>query len=130
VAADVEEGAAAEAVPEAVQVVADAVEGSEPPDEAGGDPLSPGIDGDPDQNLTPLTAALCPMVGANCRGNLETVAMGWLIKGACDDLKFDTNSKCPLCIPPQSQNHCCDIHNVVGNQFHGHYNTIVQIQWP
>jgi hypothetical protein len=33
----------------------------------------------------------------------------------CDDLKFDTNSKCPLCIQPQSQNHCCDIHNVVGN---------------
>jgi hypothetical protein len=24
----------------------------------------------------------------------------------CDDLKFDTNSKCPLCIPPQSQKHC------------------------
>jgi hypothetical protein len=47
----------------------------------------------------------------------------------CDDLKFDTNSKCPLCIPPQSQNHCCDIHNVVGNQFHRHYNTKVQIQW-
>jgi hypothetical protein len=40
-----------------------------------------------------------------------------------------TNSKCPLCIPPQSQNHCCDIHNVVGNQFHRHYNTKVQIQW-
>jgi hypothetical protein len=40
VAADVEEGAAAEAVPEAVQVVADAVEGAEPPDEAGGDPLA------------------------------------------------------------------------------------------
>jgi hypothetical protein len=31
--------------------------------------------------------------------------------------KFITNSKCPLCISPQSQNHCCDIHNVVGNQF-------------
>jgi hypothetical protein len=31
-----------------------------------------------------------------------------------------TNSKCPLCIPPQSQNQCCDIHNVVGNQFHRH----------
>jgi hypothetical protein len=36
--------------------------------------------------------------------------------------KFTTNSKCLLCIPPQSQNHCCDIHNVVGNQFHGYYN--------
>jgi hypothetical protein len=40
VAADVEEGAAAEAVPEAVQVVADTVEGAEPPDETGGDPLA------------------------------------------------------------------------------------------
>jgi hypothetical protein len=40
VAADVEEGAAAKAVPEAVQVVADAVEGVEPPDEAGGNPLT------------------------------------------------------------------------------------------
>jgi hypothetical protein len=39
VAADVEEGAATEAVPEAVQVVADAVKGAEPLDEAGGDPL-------------------------------------------------------------------------------------------
>jgi hypothetical protein len=47
----------------------------------------------------------------------------------CDDLKFDTNSKCPLCIPPQSQNRCCDIHNVVGTQFHRHYNTMIQIQW-
>jgi hypothetical protein len=40
-----------------------------------------------------------------------------------------TNSKCPLCIPPQSQNHVCDIHNVVDIQFHRHYNTMVQIQW-
>jgi hypothetical protein len=24
-----------------------------------------------------------------------------------------TNSKCPLCNPSQSQNHCCDLHNVV-----------------
>jgi hypothetical protein len=31
----------------------------------------------------------------------------------CDDLKFDTNSKCPLCNPSQSQNQCCDLHNVV-----------------
>jgi hypothetical protein len=44
--------------------------------------LSPGIDGDPGRNLTPLAATLCPMVGANCHGNLETVAMGWLIEGA------------------------------------------------
>jgi hypothetical protein len=43
--------------------------------------LSPGIDGDPGRNLTPLAAALCPMVGANCRGNLESVAMGRLIEG-------------------------------------------------
>jgi hypothetical protein len=40
VAADVKEGAAAEAIPEVVQVVADAVEGAKPPDEAGGDPLA------------------------------------------------------------------------------------------
>jgi hypothetical protein len=81
VAVDVEEGAAAEAVPEAVQVVADAVEGAEPPDEAGGDLLA-GDRWDPDRNLTPLAVALCPTVGANYRGNLETVAMGRLIEGA------------------------------------------------
>jgi hypothetical protein len=40
VAADVEEGAATEAVPEAVQAIADAVEGAEPLDEAEGDPLT------------------------------------------------------------------------------------------
>jgi hypothetical protein len=73
VAADIEEGAAvAEAVLEAGQVVADAFEGAKPPDEAGGDPLA----GDPGRNLTPIIAACCPMVGANCRGNLETVAKG------------------------------------------------------
>jgi hypothetical protein len=44
-------------------------------------------------------------------------------KLTCDTREFITNSKCPLCIPPQSQNHCCDIHNIVGNQFHRHYNT-------
>jgi hypothetical protein len=33
--------------------------------------------------------------------------------GSCDDLKFGTNSKCPLYNPSQSQNHCCDLHNVV-----------------
>jgi hypothetical protein len=37
--------------------------------------LSPGIDGDLGRNLTPVVAARCPTVGANCRGNLETVAM-------------------------------------------------------
>jgi histone deacetylase 1/2 len=36
--------------------------------------------------------------------------------------RISRNSKCPLCIPPQSQNHCCDTHNIVGNQFHRHYN--------
>jgi hypothetical protein len=40
VAADIEEGATAEAVPEAVQVVTDAVEGAKPPDKAGGDLLA------------------------------------------------------------------------------------------
>jgi hypothetical protein len=75
VTADVEEGAAvAEAVLEVGQVVADTVEGAEPLDKAGGDL--------PSRNLSPLAAALCPTVGANCRGNLETVAMGWLIEGA------------------------------------------------
>jgi hypothetical protein len=44
--------------------------------------LSPGIDGGPGRNLTPLAVALCPTVGANYRGNLETVAMGRLIEGA------------------------------------------------
>jgi hypothetical protein len=44
--------------------------------------LSPGIHGDPGRNLTPLAAALCPMVGANCHGNIETVAMGRLNEGA------------------------------------------------
>jgi hypothetical protein len=31
----------------------------------------------------------------------------------CNTHKFITNSKCPLCNPSQSQNHCCDLHNVV-----------------
>jgi hypothetical protein len=71
VAADVEEGATvAEAVLEVGQVVADAVKGTKPPDEAGGDLFA----GGPSRNLTPLAAALCPTVGANSRGNLETVA--------------------------------------------------------
>jgi hypothetical protein len=76
VAADVEEGAAvAKAVLEVGQVVADAVEGAEPPDEAGGNLLAGG-------SRPELGSALCPTVGANCRGNLETVAMGRLIGGA------------------------------------------------
>jgi hypothetical protein len=36
----------------------------------------PRVDGDPDRNFTPVIAAHCPMVGANCRGILVTVAMG------------------------------------------------------
>jgi hypothetical protein len=32
---------------------------------------------------------------------------------ACNTPEFTTNSKCPLCNPSQSQNHCCDSHNVV-----------------
>jgi hypothetical protein len=44
--------------------------------------FSPRANEGPGRNLTPLAAALCPTVGANCRGNLETVAMGWLIEGA------------------------------------------------
>jgi hypothetical protein len=35
----------------------------------------------------------------------------------CNTHEFIINSKCPLCNPSQSQNHCCDLHNVVGNQF-------------
>jgi hypothetical protein len=85
VATDVEEGAAvAEAVLEASQVVADTFEGAKPPDEARGDPLA----GDPGRNLTPIIAACCPTVGANCRGNLETVAKGMAYRRGstvCDD---------------------------------------------
>jgi hypothetical protein len=36
----------------------------------------------PGRNFTLLATALCPTVGANCRGNLEIVAMGRLIGGA------------------------------------------------
>jgi hypothetical protein len=81
VAADVEEGATAEAVPEAVQVVTDAVEGAKPPDEAGGNPLT----GDRWGSRPELDSArrrVGPTVGANCRSDLETVAMGRLIEGA------------------------------------------------
>jgi hypothetical protein len=81
-------------------------------------------------------AGVCTIRSTKCeassaaRGNSSDARecpTGWNPPPPCDDLKFDTNSKCPLCIPPQSQNHCCDIHNVVGNQFH--YNTTVHIQW-
>jgi hypothetical protein len=80
VAADVEEGATVEGIPEAVQVVADAVEGAElqmRPEAT----LSPGINGDPSRNLTPLATALRPTVGANCHRDLEIVAMGRLTEG-------------------------------------------------
>jgi hypothetical protein len=65
---------------------------------------------------------------ASSRATTNTIVLALCTMG-CDNLKFDANLKCPLCIPPQSQNHCCDIHNVVGNQFHRHYNTMIQIQW-
>jgi hypothetical protein len=38
--------------------------------------FSPRADEGPGWNMTPIAAARCPMVGANCRGNLETIAMG------------------------------------------------------
>jgi hypothetical protein len=44
--------------------------------------FSPRANEGPGRNLTPLAAALCPTVGANCHGNLEIVAMGWLNEGA------------------------------------------------
>jgi hypothetical protein len=34
------------------------------------------FDGDPSRNFTPVVAARCPMVGANCHGILRTVAIG------------------------------------------------------
>jgi hypothetical protein len=82
VAADIEEGAVVtEAVLEVGQVVVDAVEvpNLQTRPEA---TFSPSADEVPSRNLTPLAAALCPTVGANCRGNLETLAMGRLIVGA------------------------------------------------
>jgi hypothetical protein len=38
--------------------------------------FSPRVDGDPGRNYTPVVAAYCPMVGANCHGILVIVAMG------------------------------------------------------
>jgi hypothetical protein len=32
----------------------------------------------------------------------------------CNTHEFIANSKCQLCNPSQSQNHCCDSHNVIG----------------
>jgi hypothetical protein len=76
VAADIEEGAiVAEAVLEEgkLLLMQSRVPNLQTRPEA---TLLPGIDGDPGRNLTPVVAACCPTVGANCRGNLETVAMG------------------------------------------------------
>jgi hypothetical protein len=76
VAADVKEGAAAaEAVPDQAKLslMQSRVPNLQTRPEA---TLSPGIDGDLGRNLTPVVAARCPTVGANCCGNLETVAMG------------------------------------------------------
>jgi hypothetical protein len=33
------------------------------------------------------------------------------LKTICDTHEFITNLKCPLRVPPQSQNHCCDTHS-------------------
>jgi hypothetical protein len=79
VAVDVEEGATAKAIPEVVPLMQSRVPNLQTRPEA---TLSPGIDGDPGQNLIPLATALCSTVGANYHGNLETVAMGRLIEGA------------------------------------------------
>jgi hypothetical protein len=38
--------------------------------------FSPRVNGDPGRNFTPVAAAHCPMVDANYRGILRTVAMG------------------------------------------------------
>jgi hypothetical protein len=76
VAADVEEGAAiVKAVLKVGEVVAYVVKGAnlQTRPEA---TFSPRVNGDPDQNVTPVAAARCPTVGANCRGILRTVAIG------------------------------------------------------
>jgi hypothetical protein len=94
VAADVEEGAAIiEAVLEVGQVVADAVEGPNLQTRLEAT-FSPRADEGPGRNLTPLAAVLCPMVGTNCHGNLETVAMGWPNEGLDDG---DDGSGSGLC---------------------------------
>jgi hypothetical protein len=53
-----------------------------------------------------------------CRRGERACAIGWLKLGPtvhwrCNTHELITNLKCPLCIPSQSQNHCCDLHNVV-----------------
>jgi hypothetical protein len=76
VAADVEEGATvAEAILEAgeVSLMQSKVPNLQTRPEA---TFSPRVDGDPSWNFTPVATAHCPTVGANCRGILETVAMG------------------------------------------------------
>jgi hypothetical protein len=80
-AADIGEGAAiTEAVLKVGEVVADAVESvkSKVPNlqTRPKATFSPRVNGDPGRNFTSVAAARCPMAGANCRGILETVAMG------------------------------------------------------
>jgi hypothetical protein len=76
VAADVEERAdVAEAILEAgeVSLMQPKVPNLQTRPEA---TFSPRFDGDPGRNFTPVVAARCPMVGANCHGILRTVAIG------------------------------------------------------
>jgi hypothetical protein len=50
--------------------------------------FSPRADEGPGRNLTPVTTVRCPTVGANCHGNLETVAVGMAKRRGstvCDD---------------------------------------------
>jgi hypothetical protein len=49
--------------------------------------------------------------------------------GGCDDLKFENKFEVPVIYSTAIPGSCCDIYNVVGNQFHRHYNTVIQIQW-
>jgi hypothetical protein len=75
--ADIEEGAVvAEAVLEAVEVVIDAIETVSNLRTRAKATFSPRVDGDPGWNFTLVTVARCPMVGANWRGILMTVAIG------------------------------------------------------
>jgi hypothetical protein len=53
------------------------------------------------------------LIGVDLRTELTCVVELILLQKYCDDHEFITNSKCPLCNPSQSQNHCCDLHNVV-----------------
>jgi hypothetical protein len=48
-----------------------------------------------------------------CKAKWTTVCKIKKLVRVCNTPEFITNSKCPLCNPSQSQNHCCDLHNVV-----------------